>query len=155
MKTCKGCGESKPFTEFPGNGGGTYKARCKPCYNKQTAEWRENKADKDRLRQQWREASKKNHTFDKRRVKTLAKYGLTIEQYDAMWNEQGGKCKICRQELKLVVDHCHNSNAVRGLLCDRCNVGLGCFGDDVDRLRAAVLYLSLDAPEVEWNPAYQ
>jgi post-segregation antitoxin (ccd killing protein) len=69
------------------------------------------------------------------------KYGITLEYYNQMHSERGGRCDICNQVRKLVVDHCHNSNLFRGLLCDRCNVALGSFEDDPDRLRSAASYI--------------
>lgn len=57
---------------------------------------------------------------------------------------QGGRCAICRQEpgrRALDVDHSHETGAVRGLLCELCNKGLGCFRDSLDALRRAVVYL--------------
>lgn len=73
-------------------------------------------------------------------------YGLTPEQFDQLRAEQGGRCAICRDVLteedrRLHVDHCHATGAVRGLLCDRCNVGLGNYRDDPKLLRAAADYL--------------
>ena len=69
------------------------------------------------------------------------KYGLTLEKYNEMFLERGGKCDICGKQNKLVVDHCHKSNEVRGLLCDRCNVAIGCLEDDLKRIRSAADYI--------------
>lgn len=76
------------------------------------------------------------------RARLLARYGLTPEQYAEMYVAQDGCCAICGlwQEV-LVVDHDHETNRVRGLLCDGCNLGLGKFGDDPDRLETAATYL--------------
>ena len=54
-------------------------------------------------------------------------YGITQAQYEHMWKEQDGKCAICRRRLDgpLHVDHDHDTNEVRALLCMRCNVQLG------------------------------
>lgn len=72
-----------------------------------------------------------------RRAKTLAKYKMTVEQYDKMLADQGGVCKICGKEddagKALAVDHDHRccptentcGKCVRGLLCSRCNTALG------------------------------
>jgi hypothetical protein len=58
------------------------------------------------------------------------KYNLTIEQYQAMNEAQNGQCGIClRVPRRLVVDHCHNTEVVRGLLCSGCNMALGMFQD--------------------------
>jgi len=78
-------------------------------------------------------------------------YGITIEQYDEMFKIQGGVCKICKKEgevitpkhkMTLVVDHCHEKGHVRGLLCHKCNKGLGLFHDSIEDLKRAIKYLS-------------
>lgn len=89
-----------------------------------------------------------------RRTKThwrwrLKRLGLTPEEYDAMLARQGGRCAICgasepggkRKGGAWAVDHCHASDAVRGLLCHRCNLALGLFDDSPERLAAAIQYL--------------
>jgi Recombination endonuclease VII len=73
-------------------------------------------------------------------------FGITQEQYDEMLASQGGVCAICGNldpGRNLAVDHVHDdTKAVRGLLCSNCNSGLGFFGDSVERLFAAIQYLS-------------
>lgn len=80
-----------------------------------------------------------------------AKYGLTAKQYDEMIEAQGG-CAICHESVpkgRQHVDHDHSccpgqtscGACVRGILCDTCNVGLGMFSDDIQRLQAAIDYL--------------
>src|SRR5947209_1962653 len=70
-------------------------------------------------------------------------YGITPEEYDAMFERQGGACAICRRKFKrrLCVDHCPVTHIVRGLLCIPCNTALGSFKDRPDLLRAAAAYL--------------
>ena len=69
-------------------------------------------------------------------------YGLTEAEVDAMREAQGGLCLICqRPERDLVVDHCHATGHVRGLLCNSCNLALGFAKDDVDLLSRARDYL--------------
>jgi hypothetical protein len=70
-------------------------------------------------------------------------YGLTLEQYDAMLEAQGGACAVCGATGTLVVDHDHASGSVRGLLCDSCNVGIGRLKDDPAVLALAVAYLTV------------
>lgn len=55
--------------------------------------------------------------------------------------EFGGICEICNLEPAIFIDHCHNNNKVRGLLCNRCNVGLGFWRDSVNLLLSAIRYL--------------
>lgn len=80
-----------------------------------------------------------------RAAKLLRSYGITVEQYEKLADMQGGVCAICRrkddQGHLLAVDHCHDSGAVRGLLCHKCNVALGLFRDDPAALTAAAEYL--------------
>jgi hypothetical protein len=58
-----------------------------------------------------------------------------------MFDEQDGKCLICQEAVTLVVDHCHTTGQIRGLLCNPCNTSLGHFKDDVKRLQRAIEYL--------------
>lgn len=78
-------------------------------------------------------------------------YGIDSSQYKEMLEAQGGRCAICGSGPKgrwgqLDIDHCHKTGKVRGLLCHECNKGMGCLGDDPDRVAAAEKYLrsSLD-----------
>lgn len=80
----------------------------------------------------------------------LRRYGVTPEWYEAKLAEQDGRCAICgrtpppgaiKSASRLHVDHCHDSANVRGLLCNRCNPGLGYFGNDPALLEAAAAYL--------------
>lgn len=79
----------------------------------------------------------------------LRRYGLTPALRDRQIERQQGRCAICRREfdekLRPVIDHCHATNALRGILCGPCNVALGMFGDDVGRLRSAIRYLQTRA----------
>ena len=71
----------------------------------------------------------------------IAAHGVGREEFDRLFAAQDGKCAICHQKRKLVVDHCHSTNQVRGLLCYNCNTGLGHLGDSLEGLTAALDYL--------------
>ena len=86
----------------------------------------------------------------KNRASTLLRYGLTVEQYDAMLEAQGGVCAICKKPetrtrrgkiLPLVVEHNHETNEVRALTCHRCNSVIGYSGESPEILRATADYL--------------
>jgi hypothetical protein len=66
---------------------------------------------------------------------------MTPEARQALMSFQDGRCAICRQPHKLVIDPDHRTSEVRGLLCSHCNTGLGFFEDDIRSLEAAVDYL--------------
>lgn len=77
-----------------------------------------------------------------RNVDLKAKYGMTIEDYNAMHARQSGRCAICgTSEEKLVVDHNHKTGQVRELLCHLCNAMIGCAREDTAILTSAVAYL--------------
>ena len=72
-------------------------------------------------------------------------FNITLDEYNRMLSSQNGVCKICKEPpkvKKLHVDHCHTTNKVRGLLCHRCNIGLGNFRDNPMFLSEAISYLS-------------
>ena len=74
-------------------------------------------------------------------------YGITYDEYVKLHESQNGKCAICESEIsssrstKLFIDHDHATGVVRGLLCSKCNHGLGLFNDDERFLLNAIKYL--------------
>lgn len=93
-------------------------------------EWRAKNKDKCK---EYLERRKKKPYYKKYKIRNhlKSKYGLTEDGLHALKEDQGHRCKICGQEKTgtwasgLVVDHCHESGVVRGLLCTACNVRLG------------------------------
>lgn len=79
------------------------------------------------------------------RLKAMLGYGATgWEHFDALWTSQSGQCAICHTPLdedSCHVDHDHTQSFVRGILCPRCNHGLGHFKDRPDMLISAARYL--------------
>lgn len=74
------------------------------------------------------------------------KFGISIEEYDLLLDAQNFECAICTIDMddvqkEFAVDHDHATGKIRGLLCERCNHGLGHFKDDIVRLQAAIDYL--------------
>lgn len=74
-------------------------------------------------------------------------YGITIDEYNKLFNLQDGCCAICNRhqtELtrNLAVDHNHITGEIRGLLCSNCNTGIGNLRDDVNLLERAIEYLT-------------
>lgn len=95
--------------------------------------------ERDRLRyMRWKERHPEAWKRSKQRHKAKL-YGLTLAQYDAIIARG---CALCgTHERQLCVDHDHITGVVRDALCKGCNTGLGLFGDDPARLRAAADYL--------------
>ncbi len=75
----------------------------------------------------------------------LARYGLTVDDFETMSKKQGDVCGICLNKCtsrkRLSVDHCHKTGIVRGLLCNKCNRALGLIGDNKEFLNNAIKYL--------------
>jgi hypothetical protein len=101
------------------------------------------------------EARKRNRAYE-RAWRFRRKFNISIEDYDRILESQGGTCAICHNESAvthkrsgkvrdLAVDHSHETNITRGILCTDCNTALGLLGDSPDRLRAAAAYLERHA----------
>lgn len=128
-------------------------------------EWyKKNKAKKDVYYKEWKKKNsaelkeyqktyrmknpgKSKLTKEQWRAYDLKKFNLTNEDYNQMFDNQGGNCAICgkhQSEFKksLAVDHCHTTSKVRGLLCNNCNLGLGNFKDEIEFLANAITYLT-------------
>jgi hypothetical protein len=137
MKTCSSCKETKTLTDF-------YKdkyrkdglaCRCKAC---------------DTLSRHKYVKNNPATVVQSRRKKKLKRYyGLTLEDYQQKLEGQNYSCSICKttdnkvgdKQWSFVVDHCHETGKIRGLLCNQCNRALGMFQDSVDILEKATAYL--------------
>lgn len=107
--------------------------------NARQREWR--KANYDPVKQRVR--YEKNRVY-RANADMVRKYGITLEDYNRMLEAQGGHCAICPRvpgTKRLPVDHNHDTGAVRGILCDRCNRAIGLLGDSTDLLESALNYL--------------
>lgn len=79
---------------------------------------------------------------ERRRQNLWTNYRITPEQYDILLQSQNGCCAICRKVRPLVVDHCHRTCRVRGLLCHKCNAAIGMLEEEKANFENAVRYLS-------------
>lgn len=86
------------------------------------------------------------------RERQASKRGLSLTQLSDMFHAQSGGCAICgrgertkhplsQKVMELSIDHCHVTGRTRGLLCDRCNRGIGLLQDDPELLRKAATYI--------------
>lgn len=142
LKVCRECGEPKSRTSdfYQRTDSAGPKNVCKDCYATQATPYQQLPPERKARRLEYA-----------REYRLATKYGLTVEQYEAMLEAQEGVCAICEQpETKtsrasrvhlLAVDHDHATGAVRSLLCNRCNQVLGLMLDDPDLLRAAAHYV--------------
>lgn len=84
-----------------------------------------------------------------RRYRYKYQYGITTEDYEAMYKKQGGVCGLCgglpngQGKIRGLfhVDHDHKTGRARGLLCGKCNIGVGCLNDDATLLRKAAAWV--------------
>lgn len=115
-----------------------YKARAK-------ARYAADREAKIRYAKEWRQANLARARKSEFKSRLKRKYGITIEQYDDLYAEQGGTCAICCAppdgEERLAVDHCHDTGAVRGLVHRTCNTAIGLLRDDPELLTRAAEYL--------------
>ena len=120
-------------------------------YNKRTSEKRRGQwnayywANRDRILVEQR-ARRAKHPEKAAERQMKAKFGITLAQKEAMWLAQDKSCKICNAGISLLgahIDHIHDSKPliIRGLLCVKCNTGLGSFSDSEMLLYAAISYL--------------
>lgn len=136
VKRCCMCHKWLPLENF--NKGNTYwdkhQPRCKAC-----------RSTKHKV--------EKVKDYSQGRVQHLKRtFGLTVEDYNNMFEQQGGVCAICgglpngitkgHLGRNFSVDHDHKTGKVRGLICANCNHGLGFFKDSIEALSKAIEYLN-------------
>ncbi len=152
-KRCAHCKEMKPVAEF-GRLLGGFQPYCNPC----RAAVNRKRLEADKAAGVASVKNRRDYWGRRKWARLLKEYKLDRDAYLALEKEQGGLCAICgRSEsqtvngtpLRLAVDHDHTTGRVRGLLCKACNMGIGKFGDDPDRLQQAVDYLRKQGPNVK------
>lgn len=161
-KRCSKCRESKSISDF-------YKTThtkdgcmgwCKSChllasrlrqekYVAQDPAFYKKKAIKERHKLRTDSAYHTRIRAFRRKHTRLVSTGCSPELFNVLKQKQESKCWICSTDEKnspkgLVVDHCHTTGVIRGLLCSTCNTGLGMFKDNISKLSAAIQYLSKD-----------
>lgn len=99
---------------------------------------------KDRVKKYYTEnRSKRLEISRKCHLKRV--FGLSIEEYENILKNQNGGCAICgrkKEKINLAVDHSHKTGKIRGILCMKCNHGIGYFNDDVLLLEKAIKYIN-------------
>lgn len=127
FKDCPVCRQRKAVLEFSKNSASPdgFCYECKSC-----------------VAVRKRQEEKENPEARRNRFRKFL-YGLTPEQFSSMRESQGDACACCREIFIKTpnVDHCHESGAIRGLLCRNCNVGIGNLQDSIERLEMAIVYL--------------
>lgn len=92
--------------------------------------------------QRWRDNNEEEFKAYQRKYDLWKNYGITVEEFEAKLTEQAGKCAICNSLMdRPCVDHDHDTDEVRGLLCRTCNSGIGLLKDDILIAQSAVDYL--------------
>jgi hypothetical protein len=152
-KSCSKCGEEKEATQFYKVAGGKrLRSECKTCTNAYHKRYRNTEEGaaatrRARLNYKLKPDNVLRDAQNKSEWARFKKYGMVKSDYAKMLNDQAYQCLICskhhsKTKFGLVVDHCHLTGQVRGLLCDSCNRGLGFFTDSADTLTAAANYLT-------------
>lgn len=91
----------------------------------------------------WRLTVRESVLTNSQLSKTKHLYGIEEATYVSLKQSQDNRCAVCRKcfQDEILIDHDHDTRAIRGLLCRKCNFGLGLFGDDPEILMAAAAYL--------------
>ena len=149
MKFCRKCETSKPLTEFYKNRSAHdgLQSHCKVCQSTRHHHW----TDEQRVAHyertsDWKRRNPEKAAAIQRRASLKRLYGIAPEEYDILLEEQGGACAVCGISAEdkprpLAVDHDHETGEIRGLLCDACNLGIGCLQDSPALLESALTYL--------------
>lgn len=90
---------------------------------------------KDCTKEYNREHYQRQSLHDRKRRRLRQRYKLPMSVYSQMMEDQQGHCLLCHrhsEDRALVVDHCHDTGKVRGLICSQCNAGIGLLGDGRD-----------------------
>tara|TARA_S200002703_G_C3644886_1_gene197953 strand:+ start:101 stop:562 length:462 start_codon:yes stop_codon:yes gene_type:complete len=149
MKKCKGCGQTKNFSDFyvakkNKNGSILYKNFCKSCHREKDLKRYYNLPESDRKKRNKINREKLGEEYFKK-DRLQRRYNISLEEYNILNNKQNNKCYICNILFKntssIRVDHNHKTKKVRKLLCHNCNTMLGHAKEDSTILYNAIKYI--------------
>lgn len=147
-RECIQCRDVLPLNHFDKTGKlSQYRTRsCKSC-RKGTIIWTDIRYKRNISGRNYKSMSE-----DMRFEYRCNRYNITSHTFFVLANLQEGKCAICKNKpenvKELVIDHCHNSNEVRGLLCNTCNTAIGLFKESEDTLKEAIKYLEKNPMDI-------
>ncbi|MGE7153114.1 endonuclease VII domain-containing protein [Methylorubrum rhodesianum] len=119
-RVCRSCAQERPASEFRAS-----RPDCRACERAACRDYHAaNKPKRNARLSRWRRSNPEKAAAVDRR-KRLRRYGLTEADRAQMETAQGGRCLLCGSDGPLVIDHCHATGRVRGLLCTPCNNFLG------------------------------
>lgn len=140
MKKCNKCLEVKSldlFFKAKKTSTGLYTI-CKACKTASTLAWRARNRDK------YNASMRRYNSIHRKRIHFQSAYGITLDEYYKILEDQAYRCAMCRKlpstKRQLVVDHCHGSGRIRGLLCYGCNRAIAILDNPV-AYKQAVEYL--------------
>ena len=148
---CKKVKDSSLFHSYSKKKNG-FTSQCKECRNKNRKEQylKDPELSKEKVKQ-YRNYLKTTNPeklfFSNRATKLKSAYNLTLDEYNIKLKQQDYKCGVCGKEheevnkKRLVVDHCHETNVVRSLLCNNCNTALGLLKENIETIEALKNYL--------------
>lgn len=115
-------------------------------YYKNYREKPENKVKQYEREKKWKSNNKEKSQISEKKKRLKYKYGITMEDYKNIFHSQGSCCAICGVSNlptngAFHLDHDHTTGKIRGILCNKCNHGLGLFMDNTDFLLRAATYL--------------
>lgn len=161
MKVCKKCNNYKIYSDFNKSKDfkDGYYPVCRYCVKMYAKKWRN--ANKEKANgygrkynllhsKKHREASKKWQRLNPDKYKNISlkrTHKINISCYNNMLKQQNYSCAICKKHKKnfninLSVDHCHKTGKIRGLLCSKCNTGIGFFNESKTNFINAIKYLN-------------
>ena len=140
MQQCHVCKKEKPQSSFA-IFRGKPNVSCEDCRAKHNRYYAENWHGRREDYKKRYQASKESHKARGWKNHLKRKYGLTIETYNSMVEQYGNVCPICKESKpRLMVDHCHKTGMVRGMLCRKCNLKLVVV-EDTEFVQKAIDYL--------------
>jgi hypothetical protein len=158
VKACSDCEQVKPLADFPPDRRrkDSKATKCRPCARKVAEAYYQKYPEAEARRRllnaqhgsDWYQRNRTAQILRMKWTRIATRYGMTRQEYLDLLSSQGGACALCgskdpgRGDGHFAVDHNHATGRIRGLLCQRCNCGIGFFADDVELMRRAAAYVA-------------